>query len=227
MSSLSKFVSALLRKWWFLSVAILSLGSTGATYVPSLQPYLGTQRWIPLTALAVSWLIATYQVYADLDGELGSCRAQLGAVPVRKSDLQIHDEGSIFYRLKEISSPSVYGTWWRFHIAVENRGSRSAVINRYDLRVREFAKAYCEQKPAYKSSITTPTSSVGLPQNFLAANGYINVDAEKATAVGYLDFFLPEVPPDGVHLLHCTLTLVDTNGEQSSCTFEVKEYQHS
>lgn len=227
MSSLSKFIRALLRKWWFLSVAILSVGSTGATYIPPLQPYLGAKRWIPLTALAVSWLIATYQLYAGLDRELGSCREKLAAGPARKSDLQIHDEGATFYRLRDISSPRVYGTFWRFHLAVENRGLRSAVINRFDLQVQELGKSYCDQKPLYKSSITTPTSTVGLNQDFLSQSGYINVDAEKVTAVGYLDFFLSDIPADGLHRIHCTLTLVDTTGGQATHTFEVAEYQHS
>src|SRR5437773_2118671 len=132
--SLSKglwgFTAALLHKWWLTVLAVLSFGSTIATYVPAFYSrFPGFPRWVPFAVFVLTFFIACFRVFRDQQREISRLQHAIDQLERKKAELVIHDRRSMFFRAWDENTRTVCGTYVRFELVVENRGNRHSTID--------------------------------------------------------------------------------------------------
>jgi pyrimidine deaminase RibD-like protein len=131
-------------------------------------------------------------------------------------------EGSAF--LRHVHDGKPVGTYLHINASVENKGNRASVVSRYHLRIEQIGTDE-DVRPRGFSSIQGPKSIWALTtaQKNLAPGGFIRVQPESVAGPDILPFYVAAVPPEDCHILHCTLEITDSNGEQAICEFELNE----
>jgi pyrimidine deaminase RibD-like protein len=147
-----------------------------------------------------------------------------GPIPERKrADLVVAvHEGSAF--LRHFLNGKPVGTYLHINASVENKGNRGSVVSRYHLRIEETGTNE-DVRPNPSSAVQGPKSTwfANTLSKNLAPGGFIRVQPDNLAGPDILPFYVVAVPPEDCHVLHCTLEITDSNGEQAMCEFELHE----
>lgn len=220
------FLSALIRHWMSKFLFLLALGSTVATYIPSFVHNISIPRWLPLVFLIAAWFMGSYDVYRSQDSEIRRLRSENQALIDKRNSvslfLQTHDR-SCFFRHAPDGKTAV-GTYLHINATVENKGGHSAVISTYQLAIKETGTD-TTLRPRGFSYIQGLSHAWGIDttKKNLALDGYIRIPAYGLAGPDILPFYINEVPTPDCRVLHCTVTLVTTNGEETSSSFVLPE----
>lgn len=224
-SELKAFLSALVRHWLSKFLFLLALGSTIATYVPGFKPNFTIPRWLPLVFFVAAFFMGSFDLFRKQNAELRRLAAEnmrlRGEARKAVLVLTIH-KGSEF--LCQVHDRKPVGTYLHIKASVENKGNRASVVSKYHLRILETGTSE-DVLPGGFSSIQGPKFiwAVNTLSKNLAPGGFIRVPPDNLAGPDILPFYVDAVPPEDCHVLHCTLEITDSNGEQAMSEFELHE----
>jgi hypothetical protein len=220
-----RFVAELFGSWWGRCWVGLAAISTLSTFIPLFVRGFTLPRWILFVVSVAAWIIAPFDLYRKKLNEIDGLKAQLRAVPTRRSRLVLHSqERCRFYRQVDPNDRTrVLGVYFEICLAIENTGNRNSVINRYDLEIQESGRRYPGLHLQPRNSIQARNAQyAGLRQDFFNVGDVIRVPPEDAIGPGVLPLWISENVSE-IATLTCRLTITDTEGSTATADFVVSE----
>jgi hypothetical protein len=109
-------------------------------------------------------------------------------------------------------------------VTIENKGNRNAVLRQFGVSVQETQRNYHPIQPQARNSVQTRTNVQRVRENFILRGRSVSVPGFNFVT-GIVPFYLEpaSVPIDNPQCLHCTLTLVDTEGNRAQQEIEVRQ----
>jgi hypothetical protein len=214
-----QFIKLLFASWFSKVLLLLGIASAIGIYVPRIT----LPTWVPTVILVSAVFFASYDVYRKQKREIGNLHAKLDS---RRSELVIHPHKSRYIRHVALQGDfaSPLGTYIELGIAIENKGNRNSVINRWDLKIDETGKEYKQVGLYGKGLIQGRKSQYSLPTTRnLVSGGYIRVPAESVAGPGVLPLYVRDILPESSQRIQCKLTLFDTEGNTCSKELRVPE----
>lgn len=215
-----RYVRRVFRYWWVGVVeAVLVL-------TDFVERILGTWYVFPLWAkVAIGsgvLVVAQWLAYRELATGKDMLQAELDeatrGAAVRRPVLAIHPQaGSAFY-IHIGDQRRILGVYLQLWFNVENNGDVNSIVRRFDIFIEETRQEIENAQPAPRNYVLTRQANHALPQNWIAADNTILVGAHNYRS-GILPFYTEAVIADDVQLLHCRLTLQDTEGTRAVADF--------
>jgi hypothetical protein len=219
-----QFARELFATWWGRLWVILAAFSTLATYLPIFLPTFRPYRWVPFLFSALAWLLAPYDLYRRKQAEISALATRISAAGETKSELVIYDkaESQLYVHVNADQRNQVIGAYLLLHLDVENKGARPSIVRRFDLSLRETGRTYENIHPERRQYLQTRVAEHGLRQDWiLTAGDVINLPAH-GYCTGVLPLYLDQAPAYENQEIHCTLTLIDTEGVRATHDFVVR-----
>jgi hypothetical protein len=131
-------------------------------------------------------------------------------------------ESQLYVHVNANERNQVLGAYLLLHLDVENKGARPSIIRRFDLYLRETGRTYENIHPERRQYVQTRSAQHGLRQDWILTTGdVINVSAHGC-CTGVLLFYFDLAPTYEPQEVHCTLTLIDTEGVRATHDFVVR-----
>jgi hypothetical protein len=203
---------------------MLAAFSALATYLPIFLPTFKPYRWIPFLFSALAWFVAPYDLYRRKQAQIDALAARIAAGSDKKAELVISDkaESQLYVHVNADQRNQLLGAYLLLHLDVENKGARPSIVRRFDLSLRETSRTYENIHPERRSNIQTRSATHGLRQDWILTTGdVINIPAH-GYCTGVLPFNLDLAPAYEPQEVHCTLTLIDTEGVRATHDFVVR-----
>ncbi len=211
--SVWRYIVACYFHWWFGIVGgALAVLTTYEWFAGKTIP---VPPWFRVAFAFAALILAHLLAYRDLDEKLA---AQQQAATPKRAELWIHSRGGRY-----VVHPD-NRMFVELHLAIENKGEKNSVIDRFDLRVQQTGKEYMNISPTFKSGVHGRKGlRVFDPNNWLTQRGMTTVPAVDKIGPGVLLFYVPDLPPPGCSEVNCTLTIFDTEENQVSSRFVLSE----
>ena len=137
-----EYIVASYFRWW---MGIVTAGITLiTTYEWLTTKTVPIPSWARLTFGGTALLIAPFFAYRELAERAASQRE---VVKQERAELQIHSKGG-WYILHPGNRMFV-----ELHLAIENKGEKNSIIDRFGLRVQQTDKEYTNISPTFKSGV--------------------------------------------------------------------------
>ena len=214
-----RFIKLLLSSWLSRLLLLLSIVSAIATYLPGIP----LPAWVPLVVLIAAVWFASYDVYGQQQRQIETLQEERDR---RRANLEVHPyPGSKYYvQVARENRERVLGLYIMLSMAVENKGARNSVINKYELELEETGKLYKGISPKPMTFILGRKAAHSLGQKtWLMSENLVRVAPESVLGPGILPFFVSDAVSAGCREIHCKLTLRDTEGNTVSVEFEIPE----
>jgi hypothetical protein len=139
----------------------------------------------------------------------------------RPTHLEIHEEqGSTVYVETPSGATPPNGNYFVFNLTVENKGSQTSVIRKFDLIVEGVATPYEDLEPVRRTSIHTRAGQMGLQWQSILALTSLVVPAHVWS--GMLGLYVDSTLSITTQTVKCLLKITDSNGSSAERTFALR-----
>jgi hypothetical protein len=185
------------------------------------------------------------QLAIALDAERNKHLEQIAINTARAQEaakLKIHPANRSRYILKRVGQGGAHGDfsggYFEFRLRVENSGNRNSTVDSYKIWIQELGREFNGLGPTRVNDVQGRHCNHGVGvQDVLNEGNLIRIPPDDSTNTASMWFFLPELtlemfadaglrmqgPEHRFGMLHCRLTITDSNGISASGDFELSE----
>jgi hypothetical protein len=178
-----RYLRSLVGNAWGLVLLLAGFTSTAMTFVALYEPEFHLPRWIPIFIAITAFLLAPFRLYRLQEKKIAELVSN--RQPSRRAALIVKAEGSGFYlrMIDNHTNRNVTGIYVEPRVTIENKGTRNAVIESYDLQFPEMPEIQTQisvrPHPLENSLIPALNANHGLGGGSEYIRGYIGLPAEK------------------------------------------------
>ncbi len=223
-----RYLRDLFGNAWGVALLLAGFISTAMTFVALYYPAFHLPRWILTAVAVVAFLLAPFRLYAIQEKRIAALRSHVQLT--RKANLLLKPEGVGFY-LRVVDDVTnrrkVVALYLEPRISIENKGSRNAVIEAYDLKfpdLQEIREQINVKPHPFRESDFVPALNAnhGFPGGNDYVRGYVDVPAERLVGPLRIPFLIEGSIPAQLYEkdknLQCVLTVRDTEGNTASAS---------
>jgi hypothetical protein len=221
-----RYLRSLVGNAWGLVLLLAGFVSTAMTFVPLYMPQFHLPRWIPIFIAIAAFLLAPFRLYRLQEKKIAELVSN--RQPSRRAALVLKAEGAAFYirMIDNHTNRNVTGLYVEPRVTLENKGTRNAVIESYDLHFPEIPEIQAQSKvkphPLDNGFIPALNANHGVGGGSDYIRSYIDVPAEKLIGPIRIPFVVLGPLPAPLYEkdinLQCLLTVRDTEGNTASAS---------
>jgi hypothetical protein len=219
-----RYLRSLVGNAWGLVLLLAGFTSTAMTFVALYEPEFHLPRWIPIFIAITAFLLAPFRLYRLQEKKIAELVSN--RQPSRRAALRVKAEGSGFYlrMIDNHTNRNVTGIYVEPRVTIENKGTRNAVIESYDLHFPEIPEIQpqigVKPHPLDNGFIPALNANHGLGGGSEYIRSYIDVPAERLVGPLRIPFVVSGSLPTPLYgkdiNLQCRLTVRDTEGNTAS-----------